>query len=202
MIPILDRRGLFGLAAGLVAGAALPAAAVALTVQEAETLVNRVIVEVRELIDSGAPVEQQAARFREVFEQSAATRQIARFVMGAAWRDMNPSQQDAFEDAFLDYVSRIYVNILADYKGETIAVSGSRDFGDKGVLVTSYVHRPGQEDTTVEWLVSDRGGDGPKLIDLVVEGVSLLQSQRQEFAAKLEKRNGDIDLLISDLRVG
>jgi ABC-type transport system involved in resistance to organic solvents, auxiliary component len=79
-------------------------------------------------------------------------------------------------------------------------VTGSQDFGDKGVLVSAVVRVEGYEGTVSEWLVSDRGGDGPKLIDITAEGISLLRTQRQEFAAMLDKRNGDVDRFIEDLK--
>ncbi len=200
-MPQMNRRHLLALSATLaaLAGTPLPAA---VAPAEAETMIQSVADEVTALIRSGASPQEQAQRFRKIFESTAATPQIARFVMGRSWREMSPAQQDAFRDAFLDYVARVYVGILGDYRGQTLTVTGSRDFGDKGILVYSVAKAEGTKDTPVEWLVSDRAGDGAKLVDLTVEGVSMLQSQRQEFAAMLEKRNGDVDQLIADLRSG
>lgn len=199
-MPIINRRRLLVLSASLAAAATAPAAAVAPA--DAESLVQTVADEVTSLIRSGAPAREQAQRFREIFERTAATPQIARFVMGRTWREMTDAQRAAFEDAFLDYVARIYVGILGDYKGQRLLVTGSRDFGQKGVLVYSIAKAEGAADTQVEWLISDRAGGEAKLVDLTVEGVSMLQSQRQEFAAMLEKRGGDVDRLIADLREG
>jgi phospholipid transport system substrate-binding protein len=132
--------------------------------------------------------------------RDAALEQIKRFVMGVAWRDMTEDQKARFEQAFLDYVANTYTDLLLDYEGQTLEVEGSRDFGDKGVLVYAKVNGGAGGDGPVsEWLVSDRAGDGPKLIDITAEGVSLLRSQRQEFAAMLEKRGGDVDRFIADL---
>ncbi|MEE4662212.1 MAG: ABC transporter substrate-binding protein, partial [Halieaceae bacterium] len=57
---------------------------------------------------------------------------------------------------------------------------------------------PDAQDVAVEWLVNDR--EGPtRLVDVVAEGVSLSISQREEFAAMVDKRGGDIDAFIDDL---
>ena len=196
----LTRRDLLA-AAALSAALAGPWArlARAATPEEAERFVSGIIDRLTELVRSDLSAETQAERFREIFVDTAAVDRIVRFVMGLAWRDMNEDQRARFERTFLDYVGRTYARLLLDYEGQTLEVTGSQDFGDKGVLVTAVVRGQGYEGTRSEWLVSDRGGDGPKLIDITAEGVSLLRTQRQEFAAMLDKRNGDVDEFIADL---
>lgn len=189
------------IAAVAAAAGIAPFASAAISPGEAEEFVAGVVGEVKLLVESGRPAEQQAEQFRSLLRQRAAVEQVARFVMGGAWRDMSSAQQQEFQDAFLAHVSRIYVNLLSRYNGQTIEVTGSKDFGDKGVLVYSLARGAEVESTAVEWRVSDRAG-AVKLIDIIIEGVSLLQTQRQEFAAMLEKRGGDVDRLIADLRSG
>ncbi|MFO7856693.1 MAG: ABC transporter substrate-binding protein [Paracoccaceae bacterium] len=193
----IDRRRMLSLivAAGAALTAGAPPAA-AIAPEEAERFVANIADELTELVQSELSPREQAERFREIFVRDAALEQIQRFVMGVAWRDMSDEQKSRFREAFLDYVANTYTDLLLDYEGQTLDVRDSSDFGDKGVLVFAKVSGDGP---VSEWLVSDRGGDGPKLVDITAEGVSLLRSQRQEFAAMLEKRNGDIDRFISDL---
>lgn len=192
-----DRRAV--LAALLGAGLGLPGRAHALGQPEAEAFVAELAAEMTSLVQSGRPVGEQAAAFRDIFVRYSALQQISRFVMGITWRDMSEAQKRAFETAFLDYVGRVYSQLLLEYEGQTIEVRNSRDFGDRGILVVSVGRGPQVDGTEIEWLVSDRAGDGPKLVDITAEGVSLLQTQRQEFAAMLDRRNGDIDQFIADL---
>ena len=196
------RMVLAGLAAAVATGACAAASkpALALEPKEAEAFVGRLVAEMTELVQSGLPPEAQAERFRDIFVRYSALGQIVRFVMGVTWRDMSEAQKSAFEEAFLDYIGRTYVDLLQDYEGQTITVTGSKDFGDRGVLVISTGSGPRVNGSPVEWLVTDRAGNGPKLIDITAEGISLLQTQRQEFAAMLDRRNGDIDRFIADLR--
>lgn len=193
----IDRRRMLSLM--LAATAATTAAtrpAAAITPEEAERFVANIADELTRLVQSDLSAQEQAERFREIFVRDAAIEQIERFVMGVTWREMSDAQKARFRDAFLDYVANTYTDLLLDYEGQTLEVSDSRDFGKKGVLVFAKVSGDGP---VSEWLVSDRGGEGPKLVDITAEGVSLLRTQRQEFAAMLEKRNGDIDDFISDL---
>ncbi|SET06905.1 MlaC/ttg2D family ABC transporter substrate-binding protein [Oceanicella actignis] len=192
----IGRRGFLALSGALLL--ARPAAA--LDVGAARGFVADVVGRIQALVDSGRPPAEQAAEFRRILAEVADVEAIARFVAGRPWREMSDAQRAAFREAFLDYVSRLYANIMADYKGERIEIVDARDFGKKGVLVVGRILRPAGDGSQVEFLVSDRGGDGLKVVDMVVEGVSMLQTQRQELAAMLEKRGGDVDRLIADLR--
>lgn len=201
MTTRFSRRATLGMGlAALALSVARPAAA--LTESDASAFVQEVVSEVEALLGSGLDQGAQAQAFRELFERRAAVDQVARFVMGANWRDMSDAQQGAFRDAFLDYVSDVYVSLLSDYDGQNITVGRTQDFGRKGILVVSEASGPGLEKpVAVEWLVSDRGG-ATQLVDVTIEGVSMLQTQRNEFGAKLERRNGDFDQLIADMRSG
>lgn len=198
----LSRRAALALLAASTAFAAAPGRAAALTESEAEGFVRQVVDEVTALVESGKPTAEQQGGFRALFARRAAVPSVVRFIMGATWRDMSGPQQAAMEDAFLDYVARVYTDLLASYSGQSIEIGQVQDFGRKGILVASTARGEGVEDVAVEWLVSDRGGNGPQLVDVVIEGLSMLQSQRQEFAAMLDKRGGDVDQLIADLRAG
>ncbi|MGG7568129.1 MlaC/ttg2D family ABC transporter substrate-binding protein [Rhodovulum sp. DZ06] len=198
----LSRRAALALITASAALAAAPGRAAALTETEAEGFVRQVVDEVVSLVESGKPAPEQQSGFRALFARRAAVPSVVRFIMGATWRDMSGAQQAAMEDAFLDYVARVYSELLSSYSGQRIEIGQVQDFGRKGILVTSTARGEGVEDVAVEWLVSDRGGSGPQLVDVVIEGLSMLQSQRQEFAAMLDKRGGDVDQLIADLRAG
>ena len=80
-----------------------------------------------------------------------------------------------------------------------MAVTGARDGGKAGVLVETTVRRPGQDDIGVDWQVSDRSG-APRVVNLVIEGVSMLANERAEVGAMLDAQGASIDGLIGQLR--
>jgi len=197
MVPSLTRRGVLVALAGLAV--APSGAARALDGASAEAFIRMVVDEALEIIGSSSAADPRVEGMLELLRRRAAVPQIARFTAGLAWRSMTPEQQQAFVDAFERYAARIYTRYVGDYAGQTVEVTGSQDAGRRGVLVTSVVKAQGQPDTRIDWLVSDRGGE-PQLVDVLAEGVSLSISQREEFAAMLDKRGGDIDRFIADLR--
>ncbi len=196
--PTLTRRAITLGALALSLPFALPGAARALGQSEAEAFVTEVIEELRSLIDAGDGGATGAGRFLDLIERRSAVDAVARFALGRAWRDMSEAQQTKYLAAFRDYVSRTYQKRFGEYSGEDIAVTGSLDAGNKGVLVKSVLKRSAGEPIAVEWLVSDRTG-ATLLSDIMFEGVSLAVTLRETFGAMLEKRNGDVDAFLADL---
>ena len=100
--------------------------------------------------------------------------------------------------AFQHYLARRYGKQFREYRNARIAVTGARDGGKAGVLVSSRVVRPGQEDIAVDWQISDRSGR-TRVVNLIIEGVSLLASERAQVGAMLDAQRGSIDGLIAQL---
>ena len=139
------------------------------------------------------------AAFEGILVHYADMPAIAASVLGPPWRSASASQKQAFVAAFQSYLAHRYGKQFRDYQDARINVSGSRDGGKAGVLVQTTVVRPGQEDTDVDWQVSERSGSA-RVVNLVIEGVSMLANERAEVGAMLEAQRGSIDGLIGQLR--
>ena len=103
-----------------------------------------------------------------------------------------------FVAAFQHYLSRRYGKQFREYRNARIDVTGARDGGKAGVLVQTRVVRPGQDDIAVDWQVSDRSGSA-RVVNLIIEGVSMLANERAEVGAMLDAQRGSIDGLIAQL---
>ncbi len=171
----------------------------ALTVDEAEGLIELTVVQVRELFDMPGDPSQRAPELRQIMEARANMALIARYCAGRAWRDMDESQRSSYVAAFSHYISVIYARRFDDYSNSpSISVGRAIDAGRKGLLIESPMVLGDGKKIAVEWLVSDRGGK-VEIIDLVIEGISMAATQREEIGAMIDKRNGDFDALIAHL---
>jgi phospholipid transport system substrate-binding protein len=191
---MLDRRALLAGAAAL----ALAAPARAATEAEAETFIRALVEEMETILETATPSNPQTDRFLDLLRRRAALPQIGQFTMGLAWRSMSEAQKARFQQAFERYAARAYADNFTLYEDQEIVVSGAQDLGRKGVVVRSLLKQPNAEDIRVDWLVTDRGGP-IAVADVTAEGVSLSISQREQFAAMLEERGGDIDAFLGDL---
>ena len=143
--------------------------------------------------------DEQKMELEKLFQKYVDIPIIARAVLGKSWRDANADQRTKFVHAFKNYVANKYGRQLSEFKGTTLEIVKSRDTLTKaGVLVSSLVVVPGNSSLKVVWQVSN-GSGSLKLIDLRVEGISMLSSERQEFRSKLKKFDGSLDDVILEI---
>jgi phospholipid transport system substrate-binding protein len=193
----VSRRSVLTLGALALAALARPAAADATS--QARAFVAGLADEVQRLVNSGRSEGQMYAAFEAILARYSDMPVVAASVLGPPWRAASGAQRQAFVAAFQTYLARKYGRQFREYQNARIDVLGARDGGRAGVLVQTRVVRPGREDVAVDWQVSDRSG-APKVVNLIIEGVSLLASERAQVGAILEAQRGSIDGLIAQLR--
>ncbi|WP_299849125.1 phospholipid-binding protein MlaC [uncultured Roseovarius sp.] len=194
----LNRR--YFIATGLSAAAmfGLPGQAVALTDASARALVDRVVGDINKVIASGKSQSAMIADFERIFGRYADVNVIARSALGADSRRASNGQLRAFTDAFKGYVARKYGKRFREFIGGKIEVNSVRKV-KSWHEVLSTVQLRGSSPFDVRFLVSDRSGRD-LFFDMIIEGVSLRISERTEIGAMLDRRNGNIDALIADLK--
>lgn len=186
--------------AGLIAAGALLAAprAFALTTQEAANLIGRAVNDINSVINSGKSESAMYRDFETIFRRYADVPTIARSALGPPARSASSAQMNAFSDAFTGYLARKYGKQFRDFIGGEVKVTGARTVKSfQEVQATANLR--GQSPFAVSFMVSDRSGSD-KFFDLLIEGISLLKSERAEIGAMLDKRRGNIDALIADLQ--
>ena len=138
-------------------------------------------------------------RFRQLFHADFDCPGIARFVLGRYWRDASEEEQKDFVKLFEEYVVFVYTARLSNFGGQDFKIRGSRSDGD-GVVVSTDVFSPGgSSPLKIDWrLVSDNGTY--KINDVIVEGVSMLVTQRSEFASIVQRNGGQVRGLLAMMR--
>jgi phospholipid transport system substrate-binding protein len=146
-----------------------------------------------------APAERDNA-FRSILHQGFDMQSLARFVLGPHWRSASDAQKQEFTKLFEDYIVTAYGSRFAEYTGEQFKVTGQRPEGESATLVQSQIVRPaGGAPIRVDWRVG-RTQQGLRITDVVVEGISLIVTQRQEFSAVIQRNGGQLDALLKLLR--
>ena len=197
LMPQSRRRVLAGLTAtGLVS--ALPVPALALNAGSAEALIDRVVADINRIINSGKSEPAMIRDFKGVFDRYGDNSYIAAYAMGVDARRATGAQKRAFSDAFGDYMSRKYGKRFREFIGGVIDVRGVRQVKSWYEVVSTVTLR-GRAPFEVVFYVSDRSGKD-LFFNMFIEGVNLLLSERQEIGAMLDRRGGNIDAMIADLR--
>jgi phospholipid transport system substrate-binding protein len=151
-------------------------------------------------LDNGARVDAIAA----LLVNATDVELLSRLVLGRYWQELDDDQKARYQTLFRDVVMRNFASRLNQYAKdahgpleERFTISSSAAAGKQDVLVRSTVRPVSGDSLAVDWRL--RGSDGgPVIIDVIIEGVSLLVSQRAEFAAVIER--SDMEGLLAELQ--
>ncbi len=124
---------------------------------------------------------------------------IGRFVMGRYWRSTSEDQREEFLELFGDFIVATYTPRLSAFAGESVEITGTQAIDDSDVLVTTEIGRAGNKPFNTGWRVRLRDGE-PLIIDVMVEGLSLAVTQRDEFGSVLRRQGVDGLLAIMEAR--
>ena len=125
---------------------------------------------------------------------------IGRFVLARYWRNTTPAQQADYLKLFQDYIVGIYANRFAAYSGETLVVGDAKIDGDD-VIVASRINRTnGAPPVAVDWRVQKSEDGQYRVIDVIIEQVSMGITQRSEFSSIIQNGGGRVEALLAQLR--
>ncbi len=153
------------------------------------------------LSDPSLSAEQRAQGLRRLMARDIDIPPIARFVLGRYWRAASERQREAYVEAYSDYILNAYTAKIGGGATavERFDVVKTQAHGTNDFLVFCIVARAGGEPTHAIWRLRQRDGRF-RIIDLMVGGVSMVQTQRQEFVSMMRAYNGDVDKLIATLK--
>lgn len=155
---------------------------------------------VQALTNANVPREEREKRARVLLRENFAVPTIAQWVLGRYWRVATPAEQQEYLRLFEDLIVVTYVDRFTRYSGERLRVTRSVGMGDTGdVTVFSDISNPGGTPIDIGWRVRTRDGS-MKVVDVSVEGVSMGQTQRSEFASIIQNNGGQVAGLLAEMR--
>ena len=166
--------------------------------QEAARFIENLSAEALAILGAqGSSLDKREAELRALLSRSFDFRKIGKFVLGRAWRTATPDQRDEYQRLFQEFILRTYTRRLGGYSGQVFKVTKVEPMGKIDAVVVTEIGRPSGPPLVAGWRV--RGGAGTyKILDVIVQGVSMLATQRSEFASVV--RSQGVDGLIEVLR--
>ena len=142
---------------------------------------------------------ERTSSFTDLVMSSIDLNLISKFVLSKAWKNASDEQKEEYLIAFKDYFVNSYANKLDQYTGEKVDVIGSQEAG-KYVIVESNIIREGTDTLKInlKWRLLNKDNQ-IKIIDLNIEGISLVIAQREEFQSFLANNDYDLDKLIEKI---
>jgi phospholipid transport system substrate-binding protein len=196
-----DRRTLLSglqlaLAALLLGGRSVQAA---VSAEAAQQLIESVGVEVLAVLrDPALDNQQKFTRLVALLDGPIDLEIIARLILGRHWRSASEAQQAEYLQLFRAFALDNLASRLHVYDGQDFEIVGAQAVNDRDAVVATRVTGGGRPPLKVDWRVRERDDGDLVAIDVIVEGVSLIVTQRSEFSAVIERRG--MDGLLAELR--
>lgn len=140
--------------------------------------------------------EARREEFRKLLQANFDMAWIGQFVLGKHWRRASPDQREAYLKLFEESIVFTYTNQFDEYSGQTFEVTGNTE-ADRFTMVKSKIVNPANPEASVlvDWrLIEDNGNF--KIVDVVIEGISMGITQRNEYSAVIDSNGGKIDSLL------
>lgn len=150
------------------------------------------------LADESLNNEQKKKKFEKLLNDRFAMKTIGRFAMGRYWRTASPAQREQYFKLFQDMIVDVYSHRFSEYNGQEFIVSSAKAQNEKDTIVQSYIVDQSGKKFSVDWRVRNKNGVY-KVVDVMVEGVSMALTQRSDFASVIQRGGGNVDVLIAHL---
>jgi phospholipid transport system substrate-binding protein len=194
----MTRRSLLTTLLLLIASASLTVAPNAIAA-DANVFMNELWNRAVEVLSKKAPLTERLARFRQLFHADFDGPGIARFVLGRYWRSASEEEQQEYLKLFENYVVFVYGTRLSNFGGETFKVRGSRTDENGTIVSTDIISPSGEAPIKVDWRLVE-GNGAFKINDVIIEGISMMVTQRSEFASVIQRHGGQVAGLLALMR--
>lgn len=141
--------------------------------------------------------EARREKFRMLLNDHFDLNWIGQFVLGRNWRRASPEQRETYLKLFEESIVFTYTNQFDNYSGQMFEVTGNGENGRYTVVKSMIVDPSGpQGNVLIDWRLIEDGGK-LRIVDVVIEGISMGITQRNEYSSVIESNGGKIDPLLA-----
>ena len=155
---------------------------------------------IEQLINSNSPAEEKNRVFKKLFTENLDLDFIGKYVLGRYWRTATPQQRREFINLYKDFNVKIWSKRFDEFKGKKFEFVGTSAANNPNqVFVNTQVPMNEGQPASVKWRVYNHNG-ALKVVDIIIENVSLAQTARTEYTSFIAKSPNGIDGLLAHLR--
>ena len=161
-----------------------------------QSTVNRASKILSEEISKNQKIEQ----LKLIAQDTVDIRGIGFYTLGSTRKNLDENQKKEYQELFNKYFLKSFSSRLAEYTNPEIEVIGKEKLNENYTIVNSLLKgtekRP---QVKIDWRIYTKNVDKPLIRDLIIEGLSLARTQKEEFASILNSNDGDINALFKSL---
>jgi len=163
-------------------------------------LINDIVNEASLVLKSSDPVESKIIKLNDIAERSVDISGIGMYALGKHKKSMSEDEKTKYKKLFKSYFLKSFSSRLVDYTDPKINVVSQKKINEKYTIVNSILEATSKRpQVKIDWRIYTKNPEKPLIRDLIVEGLSLARTQKEEFNSVIQNNDGDLNSLFKTL---
>ena len=168
---------------------------------EPDIFVQSTVNRASEALNNKFSKEEKIKKLKQIASETVDINGIGYYTLGAYRKNINEDQKKEYSNLFEQYFLKSFASRLAEYSNPEIEVTSKKKLNENYTMVNSVLvateKRPAVK---IDWRVYTKNPNKPMIRDLIIEGLSLARTQKEEFSSIIESNDGDINALFATLK--
>ena len=167
---------------------------------EPEIFVETTIKKASSILSNNNSKESKIKQLKTVAKETVDINGIGLYTLGNVRKSLNKTQKEKYIKLFEQYFLRSFSSRLVDYTNPDISILGKEKLNENYTIVKSLLSGNSERpEIKIDWRIYTKNPNNPLIRDLIIEGLSLARTQKEEFASILNSNDGKIDALFKTL---
>ena len=168
---------------------------------EADIFVQSTVNRASEALNNKFSKEEKISKLKEIASQTVDIKGIGSYTLGAYRKTISNDQMEKYEFLFEQYFLKSFASRLAEYSNPEIEVTSKKKLNQNYTMVSSVLVSTEQRpEVTIVWRIYTKNPENLLIRDLIIEGLSLARTQKEEFSSIIQSNDGDINALFDTLK--
>lgn len=168
---------------------------------EPDIFIQSTVNRAAQTLGGGLSKEERIEELKKIANDTVDIRGIGFYSLGSHRKKISDAQIKEYEEVFSNYFLISFSSRLAEYSNPIISVDSKKKINDNYTIVSSTLAATDKRPAIkIEWRVYTKVKDEPLIRDLIIEGLSLARTQKEEFNSIIQGANGDINALFDNLK--
>ena len=167
---------------------------------EPDVFVQSTVNRASEILSKNISIEEKITGLKIIAKETVDIRGVGFYSLGSTRKVLNDNQKQKYFELFENYFLKSFSSRLSEYTNPKIDVQSKKVINENYTIVNSIlVGSTDRPEVKIDWRVYTKNPNDPLIRDLIIEGLSLARTQKEEFASVLNSNNGDINALFKTL---
>tara|TARA_X000000368_G_scaffold9581_1_gene7604 strand:+ start:36 stop:635 length:600 start_codon:yes stop_codon:yes gene_type:complete len=168
---------------------------------EPNVFVQSTVNRASEILSNNLSKEEKIKKLKKVALETVDIKGIGFYTLGKHRKSLNDEQKKEYSELFNKYFLKSFSSRLAEYSNPKIDVTSQEKINEKYTIVSSVLIATNERpEVKIDWRIYTKDPENPLIRDLIIEGLSLARTQKEEFNSIIQSNNGDINALFSSLK--